>query len=338
MIVRAYALTFCFVVNIMVYIGIDGSVSYLSHYGVKGMKWGVRHDYKPKGRRFRRSNINGKTRRRVLLSAKAKKRVKIGLMIAGASLAVVGGVYLYKSGKFNSLVEVGKQFALSGGMSLSELKAEVSNGKPTVEAMDAFFSTNPKNGIYPGSDTNCVCCTIVDYLKNKGITNCTAKMAIDVDPVSGMVTETSGFDVKDIRNVFKGSYYTLTKRENSQEIRKGLLQLFKEGDGGIIGFETNEINPVTNVYKRHAINWFIKNGSVYFSDSQKASDYVRKAIESGIDEQTAKNVVYNSMANISDDFINKHFHMGAGKKTEILNLNSAKYIDLTKLKDYVLFT
>ena len=73
--------------------------SELYHYGVKGMKWGVRKEYEPVGRK-KASNKK--------LTAKQKRFIKYGMYAAGAALAVAGGVYLYKSGAFNSLVEKGK--------------------------------------------------------------------------------------------------------------------------------------------------------------------------------------------------------------------------------------
>lgn len=88
----------------------------LCHYGVKGMKWGVRHDYEPVGRR--RSGKNTEThsnakkssrstnvttsksssdKNRFHLSEKQKKVLKVGAAIVGTALAAYGG---YKLGRF----------------------------------------------------------------------------------------------------------------------------------------------------------------------------------------------------------------------------------------------
>lgn len=58
---------------------------YLMHYGVKGMKWGVRHD--------REKSLK---KNRFKLSEKQKRYIKTGLIVAGASLALYGSYKLYK--------------------------------------------------------------------------------------------------------------------------------------------------------------------------------------------------------------------------------------------------
>lgn len=69
----------------------------LNHYGVKGMKWGVRHD-KPKNNAGRFS-----------LSDNQKKWIKRGAILAGTSLAVYGGYKLYKfvGGRPSSMLTYG---------------------------------------------------------------------------------------------------------------------------------------------------------------------------------------------------------------------------------------
>lgn len=65
-------------------------VNELYHYGVKGMKWGVRHD---------KERVVGKKSNNSKLSAKQKERLKLGLAAAGAVLVVAGGVYISKNSK-----------------------------------------------------------------------------------------------------------------------------------------------------------------------------------------------------------------------------------------------
>lgn len=60
----------------------------LTHYGVKGMRWGVRHD--------KRHLKNGRSKGRW----STKKKILVGASIVGGTLAVLGGVYLYK--EFNT--------------------------------------------------------------------------------------------------------------------------------------------------------------------------------------------------------------------------------------------
>ena len=97
---------------------------YLMHYGVKGMKWGVRHDYVPTGgkRRFR-TDISGSSSRASTSTPNSsksrgqsvverwtskkdsdKRKIVRNALIgtALASAAVVGGLKLYKYGKMSS--------------------------------------------------------------------------------------------------------------------------------------------------------------------------------------------------------------------------------------------
>lgn len=130
----------------------------LYHYGVKGMKWGVRHDYEPVGRNRgqavqssgRRASpksktsagksavaaINNRNKRR-LNREKIKRYAKIGLAIAGVSLAAYGAYRIHQNGAFNRLM-------LSGQKRISETI-------PTIEPKKLDV---PKTNIapsFPGS-------------------------------------------------------------------------------------------------------------------------------------------------------------------------------------------
>ena len=62
----------------------------LYHHGVKGMKWGVRHDYVPKGRKRSKkqddkSDDDAKSKG-IHLTDKQKKYIKIGAAVAATAL------------------------------------------------------------------------------------------------------------------------------------------------------------------------------------------------------------------------------------------------------------
>lgn len=75
---------------------------YLMHYGVKGMKWGVRHDPEPSDRRNRTSSYHKTNVGRKISSpsseAKRKRLRNILLATAGISAAAVVGLEVYKHG------------------------------------------------------------------------------------------------------------------------------------------------------------------------------------------------------------------------------------------------
>ena len=95
------------------------SQDYLMHHGVKGMKWGVRHDPIRSGRSSRSYN-NYKTKRATSKS-NYKKWMKNGAIIAGGILAGVGAAYLIKSGKFSKLASIGKKY-LSKNKTIGKVK------------------------------------------------------------------------------------------------------------------------------------------------------------------------------------------------------------------------
>ena len=85
---------------IMYYIIYNNSELY--HYGVKGMKWGVRHDKESKNRKRHRTSKES-----VKKNKKLSKGAKIAIGIA-ASAAILGAtVYLAKTGKFSRLAKLG---------------------------------------------------------------------------------------------------------------------------------------------------------------------------------------------------------------------------------------
>lgn len=101
------------------------SEDYLMHHGVKGMKWGVRHDPERIGRIS--SYSRGSPSRRYSSSGasqskkrKAKKAAKIGAIAAGAVLTAAAGTYLVKSGKVSSIAKIGK--AAISSKSASKIK------------------------------------------------------------------------------------------------------------------------------------------------------------------------------------------------------------------------
>lgn len=72
----------------------------LYHHGVKGMKWGVRHDYEPTGNGRKRTSNDEQNKSKKQKNGKGKiltkRNVAIGAAVVGTALAVMGGVYLYK--------------------------------------------------------------------------------------------------------------------------------------------------------------------------------------------------------------------------------------------------
>ena len=75
----------------------DDRDEYLEHYGVPGMKWGVRKVRPLKGRKFSGSKTSTSKQGKLHLSDNQKKAVKIGAAIAGTALLAYGSYKLGKS-------------------------------------------------------------------------------------------------------------------------------------------------------------------------------------------------------------------------------------------------
>ena len=80
----------------------------LYHHGVKGMKWGVRKEYVPKGRKKASGSISPEKKKRKGLT----RNQKIAL---GVAAVAVTGVVLYKTGSFDKIARIGKQAVQAGG-------------------------------------------------------------------------------------------------------------------------------------------------------------------------------------------------------------------------------
>lgn len=84
------------------------------HYGVKGMKWGVRKEYEPHPRKAAKKSPDLKKKGRKKLTAEQKKKVAMALIGAGLAAGVgVAGYHAYRVyGKnyFDTVVKAGKEF------------------------------------------------------------------------------------------------------------------------------------------------------------------------------------------------------------------------------------
>lgn len=89
------------------------SNSYLAHYGVKGMKWGVRHDYEPIGRKKRVKNQteDDSSQKDATESDKKKWSTKKKVLVAGAAIVAAYATYKFvDSGSAVRLMAKGKSF------------------------------------------------------------------------------------------------------------------------------------------------------------------------------------------------------------------------------------
>ena len=151
----------------------------LYHYGVKGMRWGVRRYQDESGRltnagkkRYQRdikknNNQDSESDKRKGLTDKQKKYIKIGAGVAATALATYGAYKLYKSGKLDNFILKGRNKIASdigldpeNGLKLSKDKTLPDNWFDDSFLHNKSLEINNWDERNPGSMMNCGNCAI----------------------------------------------------------------------------------------------------------------------------------------------------------------------------------
>lgn len=284
---------------------------YLIHYGVKGMKWGVRHDREPTGERQRG------------LSEKQKKVIKSGAIATGMVLAAYGGYKLYSSNIGKRIIQQTNGFtgiAMPDSF-INDMKADFGKINASVDRMERFVNANPYYDTHVGGKENCVSCALNLVLNHMGF-DCKVRPNIDIDPVSGLVTKGSKY-LEDLRDAIDGSQFEERYYNNINEVVKKLSS-YGDGACGIIG--TTQIDQ-HGQQTRHAIAWFNGEGMTAFQDSQQANSILNHLMSTrGVDYDTAKKMVYSTLGNIDPNNLGKTTKLGKNNSVQILRLDTATRI------------
>lgn len=256
----------------------------LVHYGIKGMKWGVRRFQDKSGRltkagKERYSDEDESSDKKRGLTEKQKKYIKIGAIAAGTALAAYGGYKVYQA-------YTGKGYEIDSETGLRRLKKAYTDEEIVnrINPGKIRFLTpfNKNKEIIRGSSQNCMLCTTSYELQKRGY-----------DVKAGFSTEGYTTDLfskiyKDAPNTTKiniplsylddydnlKDLFSFTKQ--GEYIDRIKTTMSKEGDGArgniMVWWKGNRGG--------HSMIWENINGTTRFMDGQTGKIYDDKSFKS----------------------------------------------------------
>lgn len=234
----------------------------LNHYGVKGMRWGVRRYQDKHGRRTaagkkRYSQKEKSDKEKKGLTDKQKRAIKIGAAAVGTALVAYGGYKLYQSGALDRFVDRGRMKVDSLLGSKKTLHGDVPKLKTldTPEPLsDTLKKVNPLNGL-PEGRNNCTCCGVASILRQRGYDVSARGTGGEAQNLGGVV-EACFKNVK----VLDGSASKFGRSKGDAAAM--LVKRYGDNAAGVCGITWLDGTG-------HTFNWQIQNGVVTFFDAQK---------------------------------------------------------------------
>lgn len=250
----------------------------LYHHGVKGMKWGVRKEYVPKGRKKASGSQDTEKKRKGL-----SRNQKIALGIAAVA---VTGVVLYKTGSFDKIAQIGKNTVNGSDILSAKAVGNAVNTAPPMTSKQAIsqefkdlaeatglklhdsipsIEDAAKNANSFGESDNCGFNVISYFMNRKGI-NC----ASNPYPIDGSPT------IKELGLYMKGQ--KLTKESINpgdyasvhDQLTQKIMDLSERTPGAIGGLGVHKVRP-DGSRKGHILAWENVGGKIQFTDPSNSS-------------------------------------------------------------------
>lgn len=212
----------------------------LQHTGVKGMRWGVRHDKQP---------VNEPTKKHKLTT---EQKVLIGVSASAVVLAAIGGLYLYKTSSYRTSINVNSlrlgKYKVDEMLQNDSIITKGSNlfrasSEKTLRDGPVYLSTNT-------ADKNRYIHRMSDMHKN--LYQMTIKTTADIkipsekkqmDMFVDLLTNDLAFSETVTRNPYGISKYVFGDREKAEEFAKNYA--YSNFITGMIDYNSKEKNTLS---------------------------------------------------------------------------------------------
>lgn len=265
-----------------IYVGSLVSEPHLYHYGVLGMRWGVRRFQNKDGTltsrgktRYnnpRRSSTDKPKKERKGLSDRQKKMLKVGATLVAAGLVAYGGYKLAQSGKLDGLINRGSKrvecdiLGYDSQNSWVKKKAGFVLNKDTIQSCAADI--NPT-----GSRSNCGSCAVASILNTTGDdVQALPEVPMNMRKVFSDGTVGQGYDPNKIVKAFKGSKIEdlngnyLGTRDACKKVT-AKLESYGEGAFGLLWTD-----KMRGRNSGHFVGWRILDGKLHILEGQPARE------------------------------------------------------------------
>ena len=310
---------------------------YLLHYGVKGMKWGVRHDPELVGRKRGRayqpyqggrtsSSQNSKNGKRGL-SSKAKRRLRTGALIVGGVLAAGAAVYLTRGKAFSKMSSIGRRSVLKMGRGVNKT-INPKTGTPKVKALvnDITTNSNASNGTGHAAELASKIKPIDEWCNHNSFAASASNEYVSITLKPGVTYEGNVTNLmnKCLKNPGERIWNPTTNQAFSDSDRlgtamarqfglreKGKIKESAEGISGQIGSDLSSGGG-------HAFNWVVKDGKINFYDTHGG----RKVFDANGQMKIVREPIEDASHYINHNIIN-------GENAAVTRLDGLRYEDFT---------